>query len=420
MKVKKIQAQEILDSRGDPTLKVWVTLESGAMGEASVPSGASTGVHEAVELRDGDKKRYSGKGVLKAVKNVSTVITKKITGMSVEKLREIDEEMIKLDGTSNKRRLGANAILGVSLACAHAGAYGSGTPLYKWLRRVYGLQTIGYRLPTPLMNLFNGGKHADTNLDIQEFLAIPYGFKTVSEKIRAGAEIFHALGHVLKSAGKDTDVGNEGGYAPRFKSNEEPFQFFVRAVEDAGYNKPGLLEFGIDAAASEFYDKKEKRYILKLEKKKFSVADLMKFYERLMARYPLVSIEDPFAEDDWEAWAKFNAECKKQNIKLRIIGDDLYTTNVDRLEKGIKLGASNAILIKPNQIGTLSETMDTIALAQKHDMKIIISHRSGETLDTTIADLAVAVNAEYIKAGAPSRGERIAKYNRLLEIEKEV
>ncbi|OGL66164.1 phosphopyruvate hydratase [Candidatus Uhrbacteria bacterium RIFCSPLOWO2_01_FULL_47_24] len=428
MRIKTIQAQEILDSRGEPTLKVWVTLQNGAMGEASVPSGASTGVHEAWELRDGGK-RYNGKGVLKAVKNVNVYIAKLLYGYSVADQRKIDMAMIKLDGTSNKHKLGANAIVGVSLACAHAGAYSAGVPLYKWLRRSYGLRVKSYVLPTPLMNVFNGGKHADTNLDVQEYLIVPHGFRTVREKIRVGSEIFHALAKVLKRAGKDTDVGNEGGYAPRVSNNEDPLKYIMKAIREAKY-KPGTqVSLGVDMAASEFYDPKTKKYVFTIPKKNALSTEMMiKLYEYMMHTYPMLSIEDPFAEDDWDSWVELMRRYTEAQLPLQrklsfpplIIGDDLYATNVERLKKGIELGATNAILIKPNQIGTLSETMDTILLAQKHMMKIVISHRSGETLDTTIADLAVSVNAEYIKTGAPSRGERISKYNRLMEIEREL
>ena len=421
MKIKKIIAQEILDSRGEPTVKVWVTLAGGAMGDASVPSGASTGSHEAVELRDGDKKRYGGKGVLKAVRHVNTVIEKKLRGMSVTDLRAIDTAMIKLDGTENKRKLGANAILGVSLACAHAGAYAAGMPLYKWLRTTYNLKPKTYNLPTPLMNLFNGGKHADTNLDIQEFLIVPHGFRTLHDKVRVGSEIFHALAKVLKRVGLDTDVGNEGGYAPRVRTNEDPLRYIMKAIVEAGYKPGAQVSLGVDMAASEYYDLKKKKYVFTIPKRKeFSPEDMMKLYRYMVHTHSMFSIEDPFAEDDWGAWVKLMEIFKNLHIRALVIGDDLYTTNVERLQKGIDVGASNAILIKPNQIGTLSETMDTIALAQKNNMQVVISHRSGETSDTTIADLAVAVNADYIKAGAPSRGERVVKYNRLMEIEKEL
>lgn len=421
MKIKKIFAQEILDSRGEPTVKVWVTLRNGVRGDASVPSGASTGSHEAVELRDGDRKRYGGKGVLKAVNNVNTVISKKVIGMNVESLREIDEAMIKLDGTPNKSKLGANAILGVSLACAHAGANASGMPLYKWLRLIYKLQVKSYKLPTPLMNLVNGGKHADTNLDIQEFLIVPHGFHTLHDKVRVGSEIFHALGRLLKRAGKDTDVGNEGGYAPRVKKNDEPIKYIMSAIREAGYKPGKQVSLGLDMAASEYYDAKKKRYHFELSRQKwYSAEEVLKIYPYLVRTYPMFSIEDPFAEDDWGSWVKLMTTLQHNNKKTLIIGDDLYTTNVERLRRGIEVGATNSILIKPNQIGTLSETMDAIQLAQNNKLAVVISHRSGETSDTTIADLAVAVNAEYIKTGAPSRGERVEKYNRLMEIEREV
>ena len=382
-----------------------------------------------MELRDGDKKRYGGKGVLKAVRNVNQLISKVVKGLDVSNLRKIDAAMIKLDGTPNKRKLGANAILGVSLACAHAGAYGAGVPMYRWLREIYrplplipsrkGRGKRGYQLPIPMFNVLNGGRHADFAADVQEFMIIPRQ-RSFARRFECGAEVYHALHGVLKARGLSTGLGDEGGFAPRLKKNEEAFSLLTLAIKKAGYTPGRDVEFGIDPAASEFYDKKKEVYVLKVDKQRLKAARLAEVYRAWMKKYPLRSIEDPFAEDDWEAWTKFNAECRMQNAELRIVGDDLFTTNIARIRKGIKLGAANTLLVKVNQIGTLSQTIDAITLAQRNGLKINISHRSGETYDTTIADLAVAVNAEYIKSGAPARSERVAKYNRLMEIEKEL
>lgn len=425
-KIKSIHAHEILDSRGDPTVQVSVLADGGIMGTASVPSGASTGSHEARELRDGDMKRYRGKGVLKACANVNRVIARKVIGMDVCKQRALDAVMLKLDGTKNKSKLGANAILGVSLAVAHAGAKTTDFPLYRYLRMAYGLRLTAYRLPIPMMNFMNGGKHADTDLDIQEFMIIPMGQKLFREQIRVGSEIFHVLRDVLRAQGLDTDLGNEGGYAPRLGSNERALKLCVEAIKKAGY-RPGVdAALGMDIAANESYDKKKKDYVWSADKKRFTVPALSKLFETWFKKYPLISIEDPFYEDDWEAWSAFTKKLSAfsfQRSAFRepwIVGDDLFVTNKERLAKGIKLGAANAVLIKVNQIGTLSETMDTIALAQKNKYAVIISHRSGETCDTTIADLAVAVNADGIKTGSVARSERSAKYNRLMEIEEEL
>ncbi|MBI2551848.1 phosphopyruvate hydratase [Candidatus Uhrbacteria bacterium] len=437
MKIKKIFAQEILDSRGNPTVKVRVMLRNGAMGDAAVPSGASTGTHEAAELRDHDKKRYGGKGVLKAVKNVNTVIAKKVRGMSVANLRAIDAAMIKLDGTKNKRKLGANAILGVSLACAHAGARASGMPLYKWLRKTYSLtHLLTYSLPIPTMNVLNGGAHADWTIDFQECMIVPQ-HQLFRERVRIGSEVFHALRAILKEKGFSVGVGDEGGFAPRLKRNADALAMIALAVKKSGYRLGKDVCFAMDPAASEFYDPKTKKYTLRTDGKALDAKGMIAMWAALTKKYPFVSLEDGLAEDDWEGWVELMrtlAKSQEQRAKSKhpnstlyalrsmpfIIGDDLFTTNVARLKKGIALSAANAILIKVNQIGTLSETIDTILLAQKHGYAISVSHRSGETADTTIADLAVAVNAEFIKAGAPSRGERIAKYNRLMEIEQEL
>ncbi|HBL39512.1 TPA: phosphopyruvate hydratase [Candidatus Uhrbacteria bacterium] len=412
--IKAIHAHEILDSRGNPTLSVHVLLGSGIVGSASVPSGTSTGAYEAIELRDGDKKRYGGKGVQKAIKRVRN-IEKKIIGMSAFRQREIDNAMLLLDGTRNKSKLGANAILGVSLACAHAAAKQKKLPLYAYLRSAYSLQPTPYRLPYPMMNIMNGGAHAGWILDIQEFMLIPRQ-KSFKERVRCGAEIFHALGSLLKENGFTTLVGDEGGYAASLSKNQDVFQYLVKAARAAGYKAGEDVEFGIDAAASEFYDKETKTYRLNVEGKHLQASKLVDWYAELAKKYPLVSIEDPLEENDWYGWT----EATKKLKGVQVVGDDLFVTDVERLRKGIEMKAGNAILIKPNQIGTLSETMDAILLAQANGYHVIISHRSGETTDTTIADLAIAVNADYIKAGSLSRGERVAKYNRLMEIEEEL
>lgn len=416
MKIKSIKAHEILDSRGNPTVRVKIVLDNGVEGVASVPSGASTGSHEALELRDGDQKRYGGKGVLKACANVNKTIAPLLHDRIVTEQRAIDDLMIKKDGTKNKSRFGANAILGVSSACAHAAANALHLPLYQYIRQSYKLQATIYKLPYPTMNILNGGRHANWAADIQEFMIIPLQ-KTFKERVRCGAEIFHALGDVLRKRGDSFGTGDEGGYAPRLKSNEEAFKLLAEAVDQTGYNKPGVLKLGIDAAASEFYDAKTKLYEMKIDKKKLTARELAALYASWTRKYPLVSVEDPFAEDDWDAWQEFT---RIHGKKLTIVGDDLFVTNVQRLKKGIELGVANAILIKVNQIGTLSETIDAILLAQKNGYKISVSHRSGETADTTIADLAVAVNADYIKTGSLSRSERVEKYNRLMEIEDEL
>lgn len=416
-RIAHIHAHEILDSRGNPTVHVQVGLKSGKMAHASVPSGASTGSHEALELRDGDKKRYGGLGVRKAIDHIHRRIAPALVGMDIQDQRGIDDAMRILDGTVNKRSLGANAILGVSLAAAHAGAKSAGEPLYVYIRDVFGLSYKGFHLPTPLMNVFNGGRHADTNLDMQEFIIVPHGFSSFARQLQAGSEIFHALGDVLREDGMDTDVGNEGGYAPDVGKTENALEYLVAAVKRAKYKLGKQISFGIDVAASEFYDERSEKYVLHTDHRTMTATQMMKLYESWMGKYPMLSLEDGLAEDDWSNWRMLT---KNLGDELLLIGDDLFVTNVDRLARGIREGVANAILIKPNQIGTLSETCDAIVLAQKNRYKVVISHRSGETTDTTIADLAVAVNAEYIKTGAPSRSERLAKYNRLLEIEEEL
>jgi enolase len=412
--IKKISAREILDSRGNPTIETKVLLDNGLMTKASVPSGASTGAHEAWELRDGDERRYDGKGVLTAVKNVNTKINTVISGSDVTKQEAIDEALIKLDGTNNKSKLGANAILSVSLACARAAALASGEELYEYISRTYGFAETKYFLPTPSFNIFNGGAHADTNLDFQEFMILPLKQTTLAEKVRIGAEIFHELGSVLKQGGFDTDVGNEGGYAPDISSSIQAIEFIIAAMINAGYEPGKDVGLGIDVGSSQLYDAETKKYIFKLDRASFTGSNLIGLYYEWFRKYPLVSIEDGLAEDDWEGWQELTRELGSE---IMLIGDDLFVTNIDRLREGLKVNAANAILIKPNQVGTLSETIACIKLAQKHNYRTMASHRSGETVDDFIADLAVAARCDYIKAGSLSRGERLAKYNRLMEIE---
>lgn len=413
-KIKKIIAREILDSRGNPTVEAKVFLNNGMTAKASAPSGASTGVHEAWELRDGDRKRYGGKGVLTAVNNVNTKIAKKLKGFDVVKQEEIDNAMIKLDGTKNKKKLGANAILPVSMACARVGAMAREQELYDYIARTFKMRPAKYKMPIPSFNIFNGGKHADTNLDFQEFMILPLKKTSFKEKVRMGSEIFHELGKVLKKAGFDTDVGNEGGYAPNIYSSMQAVELIIAAIIDAGY-KPGKeIGIGTDVGSSELYNPKTKKYIFKLDNANFTAKTLIGLYYEWFRKYPIISIEDGLAEDDWEGWRELN---KELGDEMMLIGDDLFVTNIERLRKGIKEHAANSILIKLNQVGSLTETIDTIKLAKKHNYKLMVSHRSGETCDDFIADLAVAVNSEYIKSGSLSRGERLAKYNRLMEIE---
>jgi enolase len=411
-KITDLKASEILDSRGNPTVKVKVLLDDGTIGSAAVPSGASTGTHEALELRDGGK-RYGGKGVLKAVKNVNTLIKAKVVGLDADDQRGVDAAMLALDGTPNKRKLGANAILGVSLAVARAAAESNSLPLYVWLRKAFQLDLIGYPMPVATMNVLNGGAHANFAIDFQECMIIPLQ-KTIAERVRVGSEVFHALGGILKKKGHVTSVGDEGGYAPKLKSNEEAFKLLTLAIKAAGY-KPGKdVALGMDVAASEFYDAAKKKYALKVEKKSLDGAGMTKLYASWLKKYPIISIEDGLAEDDWENWEKHTAALGK---KCTLVGDDLFVTNVKRLQSGIDRQVGNAILIKVNQIGSLTETMEAIMLAKRHGYKTSISHRSGETADTFIADLAVAVSSEFIKTGSLSRSERLEKYNRLMEIE---
>ncbi len=415
-KISSVHAHEILDSRGNPTLEATVLLENGVSGSASVPSGASTGVHEALELRDGDKKRYGGKGVLKAVRHVETELADVVVGMDVTRQRDIDLSMIFRDGTENKGRLGANAILAVSLACARAAAKANRMPLFAYLRLAFDLKERKYRMPIPTMNILNGGAHAGWILDFQEFMIVPQQ-STFRERVRCGSEIFHALGKILKKKGFSTLVGDEGGYAVPLSSNEDALKFIVKAAKEAGY-KPGKdVMLAMDPATSEFYDERKKLYALRVDRKKYSSEEMIRLFEKWAKKYPIISLEDGLAQDDWDGWELLT---KRLGGKMALVGDDLFVTNTERLQQGISRKVGNAILIKVNQIGSLTEAMDAILLAKQAGYKVSISHRSGETADTTIADLAVAVNADYIKTGSLSRSERLAKYNRLMEIEEEV
>ncbi|HEW91037.1 MAG TPA: phosphopyruvate hydratase [Thermotogaceae bacterium] len=409
MEIIDIRAREVLDSRGNPTIEAEVYLEDGSLGSAIVPSGASTGKHEALELRDGDK-RYMGKGVLNAVKNVNEVIAPKIIGMNAYDQRAIDKAMIELDGTENKSKLGANAILAVSMAVARAAANSLGLELYKYLggpnARI---------LPVPFMNIVNGGKHADNSLDIQEFMIVPAGAPNFSEALRYGAEVFHTLKKLLKSQGHVTAVGDEGGFAPNLSSNEEAVKTIIEAIEQAGYEPGKDIFVALDSAADSFYNEEKGVYMVDGTEK--TTDEMIEYYANLVEKYPIISLEDPLAEDDWEGFKKIT---EKLGSKVQIVGDDLYVTNIKRLKKGVEMKASNSILIKLNQIGSVTETLDTIEYAKIHGMTCVISHRSGETEDTFIADLAVAANTGMIKTGSLSRSERIAKYNRLLRIEEEL
>lgn len=408
--ITEVYAREILDSRGNPTVEVEVCLEDGAVGRAAVPSGASTGVHEAVELRDGDKERYLGKGVTKAVDNVNDVIAEAIIGLEATRQTEIDELLVRLDGTPNKGKLGANAILGVSMAVAKAAAASVGLPLYLYLGGV-----AAKELPVPMMNILNGGQHADNNVDIQEFMIMPVGAKSFAEALRMNAEIYHNLKALLKSKGLSTALGDEGGFAPDLKCNEEAIEVILEAVEKAGY-KPGEdIVIALDVASSEMYE--DGKYNLAGEGIVKTSAEMVDYLAALCEKYPIISIEDGLAEDDWEGW---KALTDKLGGKVQLVGDDLFVTNEERLKAGIEKGVANAILIKVNQIGTLTETFNAIETAKRAGYTCIISHRSGETEDTTLADIAVAVNSGQIKTGAPARTDRVAKYNQLLRIEEDL
>ena len=410
--IESVYAREVLDSRGNPTVEVEVELESGAVGRAIVPSGASTGAFEAVELRDGDKGRYIGKGVEKAVANVNEIIAPELEGMDAFDQPSIDALMIELDGTNNKGKLGANAILGVSMAVARAAAEELGLPLFQYIGGVNAKQ-----LPVPMMNILNGGEHADNSVDVQEFMILPVGAKSFKEGLRMGAEVFHSLKKVLSERGLACGVGDEGGFAPNLGSNREALELIVEAIEKAGY-KPGEdVRLGLDVAATEMYDKETKLYDLKHEGKKLTAEQMVDLYEEWVNNFPIVTIEDGLDEEDWDGWKVLT---ERLGSKVQLVGDDLFVTNTERLERGIKAGVANSILIKVNQIGTITETLDAIEMAKRAGYTAVISHRSGETEDTTIADLAVAVNAGQIKTGAPSRTDRVAKYNQLLRIEEMV
>lgn len=405
-----IYAREVLDSRGNPTVEVEITTDSGVVGRAMVPSGASTGVHEAVELRDKDKKRYLGKGVLNAVKNVNEIIAPALEGFEITNQLAIDKALIELDGTKNKSKLGANAILAVSMAAARAASNELNIPLYRYIGGVN-----AKTLPVPMMNILNGGEHADNNVDIQEFMVMPLGAKTFKEALRMGTEVFHNLKTVLKEKGYSTSVGDEGGFAPNLNSNEQALQTIIEAIERAGYVAGKDIFLALDVASSEMYE--NGIYNFKGESKKYTSEQLVQYYETLVEKYPIISIEDGLAEDDWEGWKLLTNKLKN---KIQLVGDDLFVTNKERLSKGIENNVANSILIKLNQIGTITETLDTIEMAKTHGYTCVISHRSGETEDTTIADLAVAVNAGEIKTGSASRTDRICKYNQLLRIEDQL
>ncbi|PIO48679.1 MAG: phosphopyruvate hydratase [[Chlorobium] sp. 445] len=429
--IQKITARQILDSRGNPTIEVDVYTET-AFGRAAVPSGASTGEHEAVELRDGDKKKYLGKGVLKAVKNVNTVINDALAGMIITEQTAIDRKLIELDGTENKSKLGANAILGVSLACAKAGADFAGLPLYRYIGG-----TLARTLPVPMMNVLNGGAHADNNVDFQEFMIVPLGFTSFSEALQCGAEIFHALKALLKSKGYSTAVGDEGGFAPNLKSNEEAIELVIEAIGKAGYKAgeaaptatkskkassapaaAGNVMIALDPASSEFYDPNKKKYVFKKStKQELSSEKMVEYWANWVKTYPIISLEDGMAENDWDGWSMIS---KQLGDRVQLVGDDLFVTNTKILARGIEMGVANSILIKVNQIGTLTETLEAVDMATRNGYTCIISHRSGETEDATIAQLAVATNAGQIKTGSMSRTDRIAKYNELLRIEEQL
>lgn len=411
--ISEVFARQILDSRGNPTIEVDVLTDEGALGRAAVPSGASTGIHEAVELRDGDKKKYLGKGTLKAVKNVNNTIAPALLGYDVADQTGIDQLMIELDGTPNKGKLGANALLAVSMAAAKAAAEEAGLPLYRYVGG-----TNAKTLPIPMMNILNGGAHADNKIDFQEFMVMPVGASTFSEGLRWGVEIFHALKSVLKKKGFSTNVGDEGGFAPNIQSNEEAIETVLAAIDAAGYKAGSQITIAMDAANSELWDAKKKKYVFhKSSGKAISSDELVKFWESWVKQYPIVSIEDGMAEDDWKGWA---ALTQAVGDKCQLVGDDLFVTNVTRLQQGIDKSIANALLVKVNQIGTITETINAVTLAQHNGYNTIMSHRSGETEDTTIADLAVALNCGQIKTGSASRTDRIAKYNQLIRIEEQL
>lgn len=409
-KILEVHAREILDSRGNPTLEVDVVLENGFLGRAAVPSGASTGIHEALELRDGDKARYRGKGVLKAAQNVNEIIAPQIVGMDATDQIQLDETLLEIDGTENKAKLGANATLGVSLAVSRAASLAAGLPLYQYIGGVNAKV-----LPVPFMNIVNGGMHADNNLDLQEFMIVPRGASSFREALRWGAETFHNLKDVLHKRGFSTSVGDEGGFAPNLSSNEEAIQLILEAIEKSGYAPGRDIALALDAASASFFEEKTDRYTFKSKKMSLNSSAMIDFYTQMVDKYPIISIEDGLSEDDWEGWKKLT---EALGDRVQLVGDDLFVTNTQRLEKGITSGVANSILIKVNQIGTLTETLNAIELAKEAGYTAMISHRSGETEDATIADLAVATNVGQIKTGSLSRTDRIAKYNQLLRIEE--
>ena len=410
--IANIVARQILDSRGNPTLEVDVFTNNGIMGRAAVPSGASTGIHEAHELRDGDKNVYMGKGVLNAINNVNTVLNEALKGQYIMDQVALDNYMLSIDGTENKSKLGANAILGVSLAIAKAAAQTSGLPLYRYIGGI-GANT----LPVPMMNILNGGSHADNKIDIQEFMVMPFGANTFSEGLQMGTEIFHSLKSVLKSKGHNTNVGDEGGFAPNLGSNEEAIEFVLQAIDKAGFKAGEDVHIALDAAASEFYNKDTQKYVFESTGDERTAAEMVDFWTEWRNKYPIISIEDGLDEDDWSGW---KALTDAIGDRTQIVGDDLFVTNTERLAKGIETETANSILIKVNQIGSLSETIDAVSMATKNSYTSVMSHRSGETEDTTIADLAVALNTGQIKTGSASRSDRVAKYNQLLRIEEEL
>lgn len=429
-KIVEIYGREILDSRGNPTVEVTVKLDDGITATAAVPSGASTGTFEALEMRDGDSKRYKGLGVLKAVHHVNTTIAKALIGRNPLHQMEIDHIMLELDGTENKSRLGANAILGVSLAICRAAAMKKNVPLYRHIDDISNLGVKSFKLPMPMFNVLNGGMHSDSGLSIQEFKIVPTGIKKFREQLRAGSEVFHVLKKLLESAGHSTGVGDEGGFSPKLESNTQALEFINKAITEAGYKLGAEINLGLDAAANSFFNENDNHYLLKPEGVSLEREQLINVYREWIDKYHIVSVEDGLNESDWKGWAIMNEKLGKKTLfsgiasallkGTMLIGDDLLVTNVKRLEQAIKEKACNSVLIKVNQIGTLSETLDCIRLAKKHKMKIVISHRSGETTDDFIADLAVGAHAEFIKSGSLSRGERICKYNRLLRIEEEL
>jgi len=416
-RIKSVKAMQVLDSRGNPTLQVKVTLEDGTIGKAIVPSGASTGSFEAVELRDGDKNKYMGKSVEKAVRNVNEQIAVKLTGEDVFKQNKIDLKLVEIDGTENKANLGANATLGVSLACADAAAKYLNMPLYEYIGGV-----SGSNIPVPMMNILNGGKHSDNNVNIQEFMIVPVGGKDFKEMMQMASEIYHTLKKILKEKGLSTAVGDEGGFAPNLSSDEEALKLIVEAIEKAGYKPREDVALALDVASTEMFEEakkegKENGYLFWKTGEYMSTIDMIDYLEDLVNEYPIISIEDGLAEEDWKGWKELTSRLGE---KIQLVGDDLFVTNIKRLEKGIKNKVANSILIKPNQIGTLTETLNAIKLAKANGYSTVISHRSGETEDTFIADLSVAINSRYIKAGAPARTDRVAKYNRILNIEEEL